>query len=368
MLVLSPLLTGIRYEGMFPLALVYGAFLLKRRWVYATLLGAVGLAPLVAFGLYSKSQGWFFFPNTLLLKAKPPTQPLELLKYLIGFLGNGRYIGLPAIVRFPYILSLFLSLAIGIIVLWKDGHRFRDWRQVFLLLTLGSLLLHMQFARIGWFYRYEAYLYAGTALAVVLALHDRFRAWLTPGAPWRTWIRPGVAVLLLGAPMGHGLKGLPGTPKSSRLIYEYEIQTARFLHAYYEQESVVIGEIGAINYYADLRALDYEGLGSIETSRVLLQHGRLPPEELSRLARERNAKIATGHVDVWNQMGSLPKEWILVGEWDAHDLTRADWTYRFNAVTPEEVNRIRRSLQDFSVRLLPWVETRLDPPAAVRGG
>ena len=361
LLVLAPVLTGIRYEGMFPLALVCGAFVLKRRWLYAVALGAVGLAPIVAFGLYSMSHGWYFFPNTILIKAKPPTEPLALLKYLVGFLGNGRYVGFPAIVRFPYILSLFVALVLVVAVLWRRGRRLGDDIQVFALLMLGALVLHMQFARINWFYRYEAYVYAGTILAVVLAFHERFGAWLTPGKAWRTWVRPGAALLLIAAPLGHGLKGLPNIPRSSRCIYEYEVQVARFLDRYYPGESVVLGEIGAPNYFADVRAFDYEGLGSIESAHVLIRSGRLKPEDLARMARERNAKIAFGHVDVWNEMGSLPEEWVFVGEWDAHDTWRKDWTERFYAIDPAEADRLRRSLKEFSSQHLPWVTTRLAP-------
>lgn len=361
LLVLAPALTGIRYEGMFPLALVCGAFVLKRRWLYAAALGTVGLAPIVGFGLYSLAHGWYFFPNTILIKAKPPTEPLALLKYLAGFLGNGRYVGFPAIVRFPYILSLFVSLVLVVAVLWRRGLKLRDEVQVFALLMLGALVLHMQFARINWFYRYEAYVYAGTILTVALAFHERLGAWLIPGKAWRTWVRPGAALLLIAAPLVHGVKGLPNILRSSRCIYEYEVQVGRFLDRYYPGASVVLGEIGAPNYFADIRAFDYEGLGSIESAHVLIRDGRLKPEDLARMARERSAKIAFGHVDVWNEMGSLPEEWIFVGEWDAHDTWRKDWTERFYAIDPAEADRLRRSLTEFSSLHLPWVETRLAP-------
>src|SRR5207249_4688513 len=137
-------------------------------------------------GLFSISHGWMFFPNTLMMKASLPRQPLALLKNLIGFAPGGGYVGVVGLIRFPYITSFLVACLIGFVLLKRESGTIWRERELFLLLNMGTLLLHMQFARTGWFYRYEAYFITGSILATALALHSRLEGWFVT-----TWRQPG---------------------------------------------------------------------------------------------------------------------------------------------------------------------------------
>ncbi len=48
-------------------------------------------------------------------------------------------------------------------------------------------------------------------------------------------------------------------------IYEQQVQSAKFLHQFYNTSKVVANDIGAISYYTNIHLLDIAGLGSVET-------------------------------------------------------------------------------------------------------
>ena len=98
------------------------------------------------------SQGWYPLPNSVLLKGNTTVAltPLGVWSYLTK--------GLRLLVTHPHMLILTAGLAV---VLWIEWRRQRTlWTREILLLTmtLGVIALHVQFADLGWFYRYEAYL------------------------------------------------------------------------------------------------------------------------------------------------------------------------------------------------------------------
>jgi len=219
----------------------------------------------------------------------------------------------------------------------------------------------MQFARTGWFYRYEAYFITGSILATALALHSRLEGWFVT-----TWRQPGwyrrvaIAGLLFVTPAYHEIRGIPSIIAQTRSIYEYEVQLAFFLHRFYDHSSVVIGDIGSTNYFNDLHMIDFEGLGSIEVAREWIRNNRREtPDFLGKLANEKGAVIAVGHRDVWEKFDCVPMSWIEVGTWVASGNPRHHWEYVFYAVKPSEAERLRSHLKAFSTELPGWVETKL---------
>ena len=72
LLILAPLVTSARFEGMFLIAIICGIFLLLKRWQYALAFAVCGFLPVVINGIISVSHGWFWFPTSVLLKATLP--------------------------------------------------------------------------------------------------------------------------------------------------------------------------------------------------------------------------------------------------------------------------------------------------------
>lgn len=63
LLLLAPLVTGARFEGMFLIAIICGLFLLLKRWLYTLAFAVCGFLPVLINGSVSVSQGWFWFPH-----------------------------------------------------------------------------------------------------------------------------------------------------------------------------------------------------------------------------------------------------------------------------------------------------------------
>jgi hypothetical protein len=135
-----------------------------------------------------------------------------------------------------------------------------------------TLLLHAQFARIGAFYRYEAYLVMLGLLAAVLNAKellrlkgDSFRKWLAP--PHRT------AMLLIGSLciayplMSRAWCSLKETPTAMANIYQQQYQMGLFLRTYYDGQAVAANDIGAVCFLADIRLLDLAGLATTDVVR-----------------------------------------------------------------------------------------------------
>ena len=164
----------------------------------------------------------------------------------------------------PHLLGLAGLLA-GM-WLWQRRRGVSFWEpgQLMLWISLASMLLHLQFASVGWFFRYEAYL---MALGVTALLCNRcdVAVWDWFGQSGRgLLVRKGavaVAVFLAMAPMAQrSAAALAGFPVASHNIYQQQYQMARFLKTYYEGSSVAANDVGAINYMADLRCVDLVGL------------------------------------------------------------------------------------------------------------
>src|SRR5258708_4366348 len=108
LLVLAPLVSGFRYEGLFPIAITCLLFLLRRRVVYAFALGALAAAPIVIYGLVSTGQGWFFLPAPVLLKGVLPN--VASVANEMNRLGVQRLLGQPHITVLVFAALILLLL------------------------------------------------------------------------------------------------------------------------------------------------------------------------------------------------------------------------------------------------------------------
>jgi hypothetical protein len=345
MLLLSPILTLVRYEGGFFLALAGCMLLARRQILLAVLTGILGLLPIVVSGIIFVSHGWFFLPTSILLKGNT-LGPSGLLYYMAKFPLVGIY-------RLTSGGS-HLSVLLGLVLLgwFYLGRPILSSRLgVMVTLFFGAAVMHLQLARLGWFYRYEAYLVClGLVILTLLTAQFRWRS-LWP----ESWLRsPIVALsvfLILGPLIARGYEAHYYTPISSYNIYEQQYQMAQFLRTYYSGSSVAANDIGAIGFFSDVHCLDLYGLGSIEVAR--LKHaGHYTTSSIRDLAREDSVKIALVYDSWYENYGGLPPEWTKVAEWTISDnFILGGSTVAFYAVDPEEAPALLRHVQDFARQL-----------------
>ncbi len=340
LMALSALVSSARYEGLFLVAIISLFLLLRRRVLPAFLIGGAGLLPVVGYGLLSLSHGWDFLPTSLMLKGN--TLSFSLVG-IFEFLSR-----LPTnLLNAPHILLLLVACLI--VWLWLEERGIpAGWEKTLLALYLSDALLHMLFASTGWFYRYESYLVLAGLIVLACVLKPLLPAHGI-GSGRKALLGLALALLLL-FPLGwRSMKSFFDYPFASQNIYQQHYQMAMFLQTYYNGRSVAANDIGAINYYADIRCLDLYGLGTVEVTRAK-RAGSFDSQMMVDLVEQHGAQVLILYDITF--AGQMPAQWIKVGEWTIPDkVVVGSDTLAFYAPSPAQVEEITAHLRDFSPRL-----------------
>jgi len=337
--VLAPL---IRYESLFLIASTMVLLWLRRYFLAGVILLAVALTPLIFYGLLSWSYGSLLLPNPLLLKGSLPRQGLA------PFLEQALFKLLAA----PHILFLLLFASWLFLRHKTEDNRWKENR-VALFLFILTTVLHLLFAGIGWFFRYEAYL---LALGIISVGRSMSRGYANTNRVHRRLPLAAAITLTLSLLAGFALllrahRALAQTVQATKDIHDQQFQMARFLKTYYSGAAVAANDIGAINFFADIRCLDLRGLGDVEVTRAKLE-GTFNSDKIAQLAAAYQIRIALLY-SVWFQWNeTLPEGWIKVGEWTIRNcVVCGDPTVSFYAANAHEAETLKRNLRDFSTRL-----------------
>ncbi len=358
LLALAPLVTAARFEGVFLIAVVGILLVLKRRWAYSAAVACAGAVPVVIYGLFSMAHGWQFLPASVLLKGDMPS--LTSLGAVV------RSLGYTAVAKAEADLPMYwLVIGAAAVVIYRDRvAQAAKWDEakVSACMFVAVALLHLQFARTGQFYRYEAYLVALGVIVVGPAV-----ARLLAGLSWprqeraRAIFYLSVALLAafvfapFGARAGHALKS---APRATSNIFEQQYQMGLFLRRFYQGSSVAVNDIGLVSYLADVRITDLFGLSSLQVARSK-SNDQYTTETIDSLTRKAKVRIAIVY-DRWClDFGGVPHEWIKVGEWVIpKNIVCGGDTVAFYAVGPSEEERLARSLKAFSEELPSDVEQK----------
>src|SRR5690242_2096815 len=134
----------------------------------ALALAAAAWLPAILYGLLSRSHGSLFWPNSLLLKAAPPR--LDSAKAIGAFAGNAAR----QLAGAPHLVIVAVACLVLLLLMRNEA---RDYLQASMAMVLIALAFHVALARVGWFYRYEAYLMAcgiaAATLGIARVLHAR---------------------------------------------------------------------------------------------------------------------------------------------------------------------------------------------------
>lgn len=351
-LCLAPLVAVARYEGLFLLAAGAILLLLRDRWRTGLAVLVLGTLPVLIFGLLSVAKGWSLLPNSVLLKADRPdlTSTLAMAFYATRAI---RYLN-----DTPQVLLLFL-IAVGCYVVnfTKD----RPWTtpQNLLIVFLGTTLLHMQFAKTGWFYRYEAYLIALGIVAIGISLPELWRR-MPPARRGVAESLPAsacalAAVVAVGGLMERGIRAMGETPRAMANIYEQQYQMGLFLCTHYQGEAVAAIDIGAISYLADIRLVDLLGLASNPIAQQRLRR-TYDTDAMAQACQRDGVRLAILHENVFqkasNGLPALPTGWRKVGQWTIrNNVVCGGDTVSFYAVREGESTTLLGNLREFSSRL-----------------
>lgn len=350
---LCALLPVTRYEGLFLIFWLIAGLLFQRRWRDALAQGLASASLMTVYGLISVANGWAFFPNSVLVKSQ-----INLFSGtgLTQFLTQGIY----NLLDTPALLGLIIAVWLAYALAESGGLTSPPlrWR---VALFSGMFALHLQLAKTGWFFRYEAYLiFAGALILMELAallltrLESERRLRFTPAVAAAL----GAALLILLPIAYRGGNALSAYPLAVRNIYEQQVQMARFVSRFYNRQTIVANDIGAISYYADIQLVDVVGLASLETGKWW-REGSWSTAKVDRLAREQAASLAILYPE-WFDLYPQPPDWVEVGRWRiADNIVCSSDTVSHYALNTAQVDEIAGNLRAFSSALPQTVQQQL---------
>ena len=341
-LLLSFLCTAVRYEGIFLVGLLSFFFVLRKNFKYAAALLFAGVLPVVLYGIVSLKQGACFLPNSVLLKGQTPSLGLRGLVKL----GTEWLVQLFAA---PHLLVVFFVSAAYCIYLNRRGKfNFQSPASIWSLTLFALCILHLAFARTGWFFRYEAYL---------MVLLFGLCIWVLKENPFVfLWKKPVLAVLtavatlpLLYPLLRRSKDALAITVPATQDIYRQQYQMARFISQSYKNPLLAANDIGAICFYNDVRLLDLFGLGSNEVV-ALKRRGVYTKEALHQVALAKGTEVVMMY-DSWFK-GQIPDQWQKAGTWTLpYTVVVGDSTVSIYATELGDLDRLKKQLLAFRPQL-----------------
>lgn len=252
-----------RYETLFLLGGLGLAFGRRApRAIVATWSGA-GIA-VAGFGLWSLRHGAAFLPNPVLKKGWTGRD----------WLGGLREAWMEATALWLLVLAVALALGLG------AGVRARQRGLVFLVAAGGQLL----FGRVGWLYRYEAWLVGLGVLALLPML----------APPWGrgAWRAPALILALAALPLAHRAdRAVRAFAPASRSTFDTNVAPARWLADTFPGLPLAVHDLGAMAFFTRSPLVDLAGLGNDEIAR-LHRAGRLNPDTLAPLLSARGVEVA----------------------------------------------------------------------------
>ncbi len=297
---------GFRYESLFVVLVACLLLAVRRRFIPAFFIGLSACLPVVIVGAVNLANGSYFLPNTLMIKGNMPETSIDGILRLSVF-------WLERTFTFKHLLSCFLLSFASLFLIPKRERCLDNRKFAFFLIVVISFVLHLSFAGVGWFYRYEAYLIAATLFLFFWTLNDRITR---DFSIWRFAKKNKIASIVLFiifVPLilrfGNSVYKSSLAPKN---IYEQQVRVGKFLGEYYKGEPVVLNDVGAACYYGEVVPLDLNGLADVEVVRAI-RGGYYDGDFLENYIEKKGARIAVTYESVTDF--PYPDNWEKVATW-----------------------------------------------------
>ncbi len=359
---IAALLPMLRYEGLFAIGAAFLFLLWQRRAGLAALMLICAIFPLAVFGAISVHQGSLPFPNSVFLKVQTEA-PNALFDHFSTRI-------LYWIVNLQEVRILFIALALASLAHWTARRhpneaeitvekRRGGWLLALFLLMFG---FHLQFARWGWLFRYEAYLIVSGGWILSLAARDYWceqREKTNSNSRIRPFLIFPPALGLLFVALLRGWEAQDATPRAMNHVHDQQIQMARFFRRYFRSQSVAANDIGAVSYWSDVKLLDLYGIASRDVFEAKRAH-RYTRDALTEIAKKHDVQVAAlypnwfvpgGQSGIPSGAGEiLPRNWKRVGTWRLGELGFGS-DVAFYAANPRAEMKLIAALRDFSSQL-----------------
>jgi uncharacterized membrane protein (DUF441 family) len=313
--------------------------------------GGAGFSSILLYGAIGLAKGWSWLPSSILLKGNFP-RFTDLGTAFDSVFG-------PAydnIKMAPHLVALVAGALFLALYVFDQRKVLWDSRQLMTAIFVPIAFAHIQFCMVSKFFRHESYLVALGIVVIVAQLADQLPEKLFGTPADRTLAPKQVGGMLLAAFLIYPCAVRAGAalvflPQASKNTYEQQYQMARFVRRYYQDSTVALNDIGAVNFLADVHCLDLRGLGNYEVTQLMRRH-EYRTRDILRLSREAGVKVALVYDSWYTPLGGLPREWVWVGQWALPDNVVAGGdTVSIYAVDESETVPLMQKLQDFSSML-----------------
>jgi hypothetical protein len=377
LLLIAPLLSSIRYEGLFIIFGVCVLLFFRKRYLYCLSLGMISLVPIIIYGVISKYSGWYWLPNSLLLKGTVPSietfsDVINLFRLIYdNIFGVTHFLNIKDFGEKQVLYILYLSSCLLFLFNSDNFKKLWSYHNVILMIFFLSTMLHSIFADFGWFYRYEAYLITlGIYVNIILIRNyfnndqkelqikiNRLQISKIIVLLFLTILAYPVYIQIINGvtqPFAQRIStSLLNTSKANYERYQEHVLPAIFICDYTDIETIIINDIGAISYYNnDIKILDLYGLGSKEPLEYRKQG--YSNNNVRKWAKENNADIAYIQIH-WREISPLvPEEWTLIAIWEIpHNIVFGDTKFAWYVINKNIINEITYKLKAFSKNHLP---------------
>lgn len=314
-LLIIPFFIMTRYESLFIIFSALLILMIKRRYSKVLKIAVISSITISFYGIISIANGWSFFPNSLLMKSQvsfPPNPMIYFyeLKRIFDYLTTS-----------TNIISFTIPL-IALIILIHLNYKLNQNVYYPLLILLVTLLSQIFFAQFGLFFRYEGYIFSSGIFIIFLSSkYIEFKNEISSNNSFRNlnnlYLSILIIVLLIPFFKRESLI-LSQISIANKNIYQQQIQTANFVKTYFNNETILLNDIGAVNYYADINCIDSWGLGSIEVKNAKVEN-KFSPEFINKLASEKNVNLVIIYESWFLDKLEPLKNWIKIGSWQIFD-------------------------------------------------
>ncbi len=342
--------TLARFETLFTAGILVILALWVRQWRLAFVIASGTAVAVGGYAVWSFAHNGMWLPNSILIKGQSiGGTPDEIFDFLLRVpralmrANHGHITGL---------------LGLGVLVLFLRRRQSMDRDTWVLIIVLLAMLAQLQFARIGWLFRYEMFLLIPLLVSLCTHLAGRsgvFQSHRGLGR-WGMGLACAVAMIPLAV---RAAVAIDYFPKASRNIYEQQIQMSTFIRQYYSDHVVGANDIGAVAYLGRAGIVDLWGLADTATARARIV-GDLSPELLDERMRHRGGSIVMVYERWFTKTGGLPDSWIKAGEWTIQDnVICGDSTVAFYAIDRGGVDKLSQHLREYTAALPPSVQWRV---------
>ncbi|MFH1403865.1 MAG: hypothetical protein ABIH11_06330 [Candidatus Altiarchaeota archaeon] len=348
---LAPLMTMTRYESMMTIGIVSLLFLLRRRPMVSLALFSAGVLPIIVYGVVSMGNGWFFLPNSLILKGglhqDVSSHPTVVGRLIVWFT-----VGVIRSLMTTQTLVILLAVLFLLKKYQWDGFH---WSEVVVLAAVFTLNIVAHFFSVhAVVNRYDAYLIALGFFVITaqLGLNVLEKKRMSIRSTLRVLEEHPLLILVLVFSIQNGLWTLQ-IGQISGNIYQQQYQMGVFLSEYYANRTVALVDVGFANYLTDLRCVDLYGLADMDAANAK-SGGYYTMGEVDRITSGKGVEIAVlfDNQFIRNNVSIIPAGWTKVGSWKIEDnVICGDDDITFYSVKDSSRKQLIDDLRAYSPRL-----------------